>query len=54
VKKVVSARGHRLIVMFDRAAVLAVLPNGNQVQVTVTGLLGGMAFRGVDEIRVNQ
>ena len=41
-----------LMVKFDRAAVQSVLAVGEQVQITITGEVGGMAFEGRDTIRV--
>jgi hypothetical protein len=54
VSRVVSSSGHKLIVKFDRAAVIAILPVGAQVEVKVTGTVGGLAFQGHDVIRVTQ
>jgi hypothetical protein len=41
-----------LMVKFDRAAVQSVLDVGEQVQITITGEVCGMAFEGRDTIRV--
>jgi hypothetical protein len=41
-----------LMVKFDRAAVQSVLTVGEQVQITITGEVGGIAFEGWDTIRV--
>jgi hypothetical protein len=41
-----------LMVKFDRAAVQSVLTVGEQVQITITGEVGGIAFEGQDTIRV--
>ena len=41
-----------LMVKFDRAAVQSVLAVGEQVQITITGEVGGIAFEGRDTIRV--
>jgi hypothetical protein len=41
-----------LMVKFDRATVESVLAVGEQVQITVTGEVGGIAFEGTDIIRV--
>ena len=49
--RVVSSSGHKLIVKFDRNAVIAILPVGAQVEVTVTGTARGIAFQGRDVIR---
>jgi hypothetical protein len=49
---VVTRNRNKLIVKFDRAATLAVLPNGEEVEVRVTGTLSGRAFLGRDHIRV--
>jgi hypothetical protein len=52
IRRVVSSHGERLIVKFDRQAVIAVLPAGDEVEVRVSGLLRDMAFVGRDHIRV--
>jgi subtilase family serine protease len=52
VDRVVSISGRRLTVKFNRAAVIAVLPLGQSVEVRVTGLLRGVPFSAVDRIRV--
>lgn len=52
VKRVVYAHHQELVVKFDRAAVIGVLPLGNHVEVRVTGTLQGLPFVGVDHIRV--
>jgi len=54
VKRVVEKKGQVLVVKFDRAAVLAVLPLGSSVEVRVTGTLQGLPFAAVDHIRVIQ
>ena len=41
-----------LMVKFDRAAVQSVLAVGEQVQITITGEVDGIAFEGRDTIRV--
>jgi hypothetical protein len=41
-----------LMVKFDRAAVQSVLAVGEEVQITITGEVGGIAFEGRDTIRV--
>jgi hypothetical protein len=52
VKRVVQVgRGH-VIVEFDRARVLALVPNGWRVTVTLTGRVGRVAFVALDTIRV--
>ena len=40
------------MVKFNRAAVINLLPNGDNVQVIVTGTIGTVAFEGVDVISV--
>jgi hypothetical protein len=52
VKRVVHAHKRELVVKFDRAAVIGVLPLGDKVEVRVTGTLQGLPFVGVDHIRV--
>jgi hypothetical protein len=52
VDRVVLAKKRDLVVKFGRAAVIGVLPLGDEVEVRVTGTLGGMPFVGVDTIRV--
>jgi subtilase family serine protease len=52
VKRVVHAHRRELVVKFDRAAVIGVLPLGDKVEVRVTGTLQGLPFVGVDHIRV--
>jgi hypothetical protein len=52
ISRVVSRQGEKLIVKFDRQAVIAILPAGEEVEVRVGGLLRGMAFVGRDHIRV--
>jgi hypothetical protein len=54
VERVVSSKGQELVVKFDRAAVIGVLPLGSSVEVRVTGTLQGVPFAGVDHIRVTQ
>ena len=41
-----------LMVKFDRAAVQEILTAGNQVEITITGEVAGIAFKGSDTIRV--
>jgi len=41
-----------LMVKFNRSGVINLLPNGDTVQVLVTGTVGTVTFEGVDEIRV--
>jgi subtilase family serine protease/flagellar hook assembly protein FlgD/WD40 repeat protein len=41
-----------LVVKFDRAAVAAVLPVGNNVEVRITGRVRGMSFVAVDHVKV--
>ena len=41
-----------LMVKFSRAAVKSLLTPGNQVEVTITGEVAGIAFKGSDTIRV--
>jgi hypothetical protein len=41
-----------LMVKFKRADVINLLPNGNNVQVIVTGTVGTTTFEGVDFVRV--
>ena len=48
----VSCEGSRITVKFDRAAVIAVLPVGDHVEVRVTGTIHGFAFIARDSIRV--
>jgi subtilase family serine protease/Tol biopolymer transport system component/flagellar hook assembly protein FlgD/fibronectin type 3 domain-containing protein len=52
VERVVNERGQELLLKFDRAAVIGVLPLGESVEVRVTGTLEGVPFAGVDHIRV--
>jgi hypothetical protein len=52
VDRVVLARKRELVVKFDRAAVIGVLPLGDSVEVRMTGTLRGLPFAGVDYIRV--
>jgi hypothetical protein len=54
VKRVVTIQGNELKVKFDRAAVAAILPVGNHVEVRVTGTVAGLAFAAVDQIRGKQ
>jgi hypothetical protein len=54
VKRVVSSRRDKLIVKFDRAAVLGVLPDGERVEVRVSGTVGGQPFTARDHIRVTR
>jgi large repetitive protein len=41
-----------LMVKFNRDAVINILPNGDNIQVKVTGTVGTTTFEGVDRIRV--
>jgi hypothetical protein len=52
VKRVSSITGRLVQLEFDRAAVIAVLPTGNHVEIRVTGTLKGMPFLGRDVIKV--
>ena len=52
VERVVNVNGRELVVKFDRAAVIGVLPRGSSVEVRVTGTIRGLPFVGVDHIRV--
>ena len=52
VDRVVLVHKRELVVKFDRAAVIGVLPLGDHVEVRVTGTLQGLPFVGVDHIRV--
>jgi subtilase family serine protease/fibronectin type 3 domain-containing protein len=52
VQRKVSCEGRRITVKFDRAAVIAVLPVGDHVEVRVTGTIHGLAFTARDFIRV--
>jgi subtilase family serine protease/flagellar hook assembly protein FlgD len=52
VQRKVSCQGSRMTVKFDRAAVIAVLPVGDHVEVRVTGTIHGLAFTARDFIRV--
>jgi hypothetical protein len=52
VKRVVQVKARELLLKFDRAAVIGVLPLGDDVEVRVTGTVEGLAFAGVDHIRV--
>jgi hypothetical protein len=54
VKRVVSSSRDKLIVKFDRAAVLGVLPDGERVEVRVSGTVAGQAFTARDFIRVTE
>lgn len=40
------------MVKFKRAEVINILPNGDNIQVLVTGTVGITTFEGVDTIRV--
>jgi hypothetical protein len=42
-----------LMVKFNRADVISLLPSGDNVQVMVTGTVGPVTFEGVDVIRVS-
>jgi hypothetical protein len=52
VKRVVEAEDGELVLKFDRATVVGVLPPGASVEVRVTGTLAGLPFVAVDHIRV--
>jgi subtilase family serine protease/flagellar hook assembly protein FlgD len=52
VHRLVAAHGRTVHLKFDRAAVAGVLPLGPRVEVRVTGTLRGLAFVGIDHIRV--
>jgi hypothetical protein len=52
--RVVVASTHKLIVKFNRAAVIAILPVGEHVEVRVSGSAGRLSFEGRDTIRVTQ
>jgi hypothetical protein len=52
ISRVVSRHGEKLVVKFDRQAVIAILPAGDDVEVRVSGLLRGISFVGRDQIRV--
>jgi len=53
IERVVAWPGeHDLIVKFDRAAAIAVLPLGDHVEVRVSGVVRGLTFVTVDYIRV--
>jgi hypothetical protein len=52
--RVTVSSTHKLIVKFDRAAVIAILPVGEHVEVRVTGTAGRLSFEGRDVIRVTQ
>jgi subtilase family serine protease/flagellar hook assembly protein FlgD/fibronectin type 3 domain-containing protein len=54
IERVVSSQGLRLTVKFNRDAVVAVLPLGDEVEVRVSGTVGGVPFVAVDHIRVIQ
>jgi hypothetical protein len=41
-----------LMVKFDRGAVQKILSVGDQVEVTISGKVAGIAFEGTDTIRV--
>ena len=41
-----------LMVKFNRSSVINLMPNGENIQVTVTGTVGTTTFEGVDTIRV--
>jgi hypothetical protein len=45
-------RGHRLELRFPRALVARALAPGDRVPVTVTGIVAGQRFEGVDSVRV--
>jgi hypothetical protein len=52
VERVVDVDDEELVLKFDRAAVIAVLPLGSSVEVRVSGTLAGLPFVAVDYIRV--
>jgi hypothetical protein len=52
VERVVDVDDEVLVLKFDRAAVIAVLPLGSSVEVRVSGTLAGLPFVAVDHIRV--
>jgi subtilase family serine protease/flagellar hook assembly protein FlgD len=52
VERVVLANRNVLVLKFGRAAVVGVLPPGDEVEVRVTGTLRGLPFVGIDHIRV--
>jgi hypothetical protein len=52
VERVVHVKKRELLLKFDRAAVIGVLPLGDSVEVRVTGTLRGLPFAGIDHIRV--
>jgi len=54
VGRVVSVTKQKLIVKFDRRAALAVLPDGDSVEVRVSGTIAGQAFVAKDVIRVTE
>ena len=52
IEQVVSSSGLRLTVRFNHAAVLALLPLGDSIEVRVSGTVGGVPFVAVDFIPV--
>lgn len=52
VRQLISSTPERTIVEFDLAAVRALLPVGNRVEVVVSGLANGQPFYAVDYIKV--
>jgi hypothetical protein len=52
--RIVSSSRHKLVAKFDRAAVIAILPTGEHVEVRVTGTVRGVPFESKDTIRVTQ
>jgi hypothetical protein len=52
VEELLSANGSRLRVTFDRDEVLATLPEGHWVEVTVSGEVGGIPFAAMDHVQV--
>jgi hypothetical protein len=54
VKRVINVSRDRVIVDFDRAALLALLPNGSKVRVSLTGRVSRVTFEAEDRLRVRQ
>lgn len=52
IERVVASNRQKLIVKFDRAAVAAVLPVGDDVEIRVSGTIRGRPFVALDYIRV--
>jgi hypothetical protein len=52
VERVVSVRRDDVVVEFDRSQLLAVVPNGSRVRLTLTGRVRGIPFEATDTIRV--